>query len=64
MEATRNGHSETVKLLLERGAKVDLTNKVRNRMQSCKWYVPNAMKDMQNLTMLYLQYGSAPPIKL
>ena len=33
MKASRNGHTDTVKFLLEEGAKVDLPNKVRNSSQ-------------------------------
>ena len=33
MRASRNGHAETVNLLLEEEANVDLPNKVRNSSQ-------------------------------
>ena len=33
MRASSNGHTETVNLLLEEGAKVDLPDKVRNSSQ-------------------------------
>ena len=36
MYASLGGHPETVKLLLERGATVDLTGKVRNRIDTIK----------------------------
>ena len=34
--ASLGGHHETVKLLLERGATVDLTDNVRNRIDTIK----------------------------
>ena len=34
MVASQNGHTETVNMLLEHGAEVDLANKVRNRIHN------------------------------
>ena len=34
MIASQTGHTETVKMLLEHGAEVDLVNKVRNRIHN------------------------------
>ena len=34
MAASENGHTETVNMLLDHGAEVDLANKVKNRIHN------------------------------
>ena len=53
MAASQNGHTETVNMLLEHRAEVDLADKVRNRIHnytSCRRLCETM--DQQSLTLL------------